>query len=256
MGGAMSDSLFDVSGRTVLFAGGAGGLGSALALAFAKRGARAAIADMDEGKAKRLAASLPGPGHFGFGLDVRRDESCKQAVATVLGQFGRLDVLFNCGGVIFLGSSLTLPAEQFEQSMAANTTGVFLMSRAAARAMIDAGGGRIITLASVSSTVANPNYAAYAASKSALIGLTRVLALEYARNNVTVNAIGPAVIRTPMSEKFLEDETYARTALGKIPMGRLGQPEDIIGAAILLASAAGDFITGQTIYVDGGRTLS
>lgn len=122
--------------------------------------------------------------------------------------------------------------------------------------MIDAGGGRIITLASVSSTVANPNYAAYAASKSALIGLTRVLALEYARNNVTVNAIGPAVIRTPMSEKFLEDETYARTALGKIPMGRLGQPEDIIGAAILLASAAGDFITGQTIYVDGGRTLS
>jgi NAD(P)-dependent dehydrogenase (short-subunit alcohol dehydrogenase family) len=252
----MNDPLFDVGGRTVLFAGGAGGLGSALASAFAQRGARAAIADMDEEKAKRVAASLPGPGHIGFGLDVRRDESCKRAVATVLSQFGRLDVLFNCGGVIFLGSSLTLPAEQFEQSLAANTTGVFLMSRAAAGAMIDAGGGRIITLASVSSTVVNPNYAAYAASKSALIGLTRVLALEYARQNVTVNAIGPAVIRTPMSEKYLDDESYAAAALAKIHMGRFSTPDDLIGTAILLASAAGAFITGQTIYVDGGRTLA
>ena len=137
-----------------------------------------------------------------------------------------------------------------------NTTGVFLMSRAVAQAMIDGGGGRIITLASASSTVANPNYAAYAASKSALIGLTRVLALEYARKNVTVNAIGPAVIRTPMSEKFLQDDAYARAALDKIQMGRFSTPEDLIGTAILLASAAGAFITGQIIYVDGGRTLS
>ena len=252
----MNDPLFDISGRTVLFAGGAGGLGSALALTFAQRGARAAIADFDQSRAKKLASSLPGTGHIGFHLDVRRDDSCKQAVATVLERFGRLDVLFNCGGVIFLGSSLTLPAEQFEASMAANTTGVFLMSRAAAEAMIAAGGGRIITLASVSSTVANPNYAAYAASKSALIGLTRVLALEYARKNVTVNAIGPAVIRTPMSEKFLEDESYATAALAKIQMGRFSTPEDLFGAAILLASPAGAFITGQTIYVDGGRTLT
>ncbi len=252
----MSDSLFDVSGRTVLFAGGAGGLGSALALAFAQRGAKTAIADIDEGRAKRLAATLPGAGHFGFYVDVRRDDSCKQAVATALGQFGRLDILFNCAGVFHLGPSLTLPARDFEESMAANTTGVFLMSRAAAEVMIPAGGGRIVTLASVSSTVANPNYAAYAASKSALIGLTRVLALEYARKNVTVNAIGPAVIRTPMTEKFLDDEAYATAARGKIQMGRFATPEDLIGTAILLSSAAGAFITGQTIYVDGGRTLS
>ena len=252
----MNDPLFDVGGRSVLLAGGAGGLGGVLAKAFAERGARVGIADLDEKKAVALAAALPGAGHFGCFVDVRREDSCARAVATAQGAGGRLDVLINCAGVFFLGPAATLAAAEFEDSLATNTTGVFLMSRAAAKVMVPQGGGRIITLASVSSTVANPNYAAYATSKSALIGLTRVLALEYARNNVTVNAIGPAMIPTPMSEKFLASETNAAYARGKIPMGRLGKPEDIVGAAILLASAAGDFITGQTIYVDGGRTFS
>jgi NAD(P)-dependent dehydrogenase (short-subunit alcohol dehydrogenase family) len=107
----------------------------------------------------------------------------------------------------------------------------------------------------VSSEVVNPDYAAYAASKAGVAHLTRVLALEWARFGVTVNAIGPAVIPTPLSQAVVGDDNRRNAAIGKIPMGRLGTPEDLVGAIVLLSSDAGAFITGQTIYVDGGRTL-
>ena len=256
MGRTMTDPLFEIENRTILLAGGAGGLGSALAKAFAERGARVGVADIDEKRAANVAAALPGSGHFSCFVDVRREESCTQAVEKAFGSGGRLDVLVNCAGVFHLGPAATIPSVEFEASLATNTTGVFLMSQAAAKAMAPRGGGRIITLASVSSAVANPNYAAYAASKSALVGLTRVMALEFARDNITVNAIGPAMIATPMTEKYLAAETNAAYARGKIPMGRLAKADDLVGVAVLLSSAAGSFITGQIIYVDGGRTLS
>ena len=122
--------------------------------------------------------------------------------------------------------------------------------------MIDAGSGRIINMASVSSTVVNPEYVAYSTSKAAVAQLTRILGLEWAKTGVTVNAIGPAVIPTPMSAVPLADDDYRAAAMAKIPMGRFGEPRDLFGAVLLLASPAGDFITGQVFYVDGGRTLS
>lgn len=251
----MTDPLFDVSGLTVLAAGGAGGLGKVLAHALAERGARVTVADFDADAAAEVAGSLPGEGHGARLLDVRDEESCKAAVAKAAGAGGRLDVLLNCVGILRTAPALELAAKDFEDSIAINLTGSFVLARAAGAVMVAQGGGRIITLASVSSQVVNPDYAAYASSKAGLSHLTRVLALEWAAKGVTVNAIGPAVVPTPLVEDFLKRTGKYDYQMSRIPMGRFCAAEDLIGTALLLASPAGAFITGQTIYVDGGRTL-
>jgi NAD(P)-dependent dehydrogenase (short-subunit alcohol dehydrogenase family) len=122
--------------------------------------------------------------------------------------------------------------------------------------MVAQGAGRIVTIASVSSAVANPQYAAYAAGKAGVAHLTRVLAVEWARHGVTVNAIGPAVTPTPLARQIVDDENRRQAALAKIPMGRFGTPEDLVGATVYLLSPASAFVTGQILYVDGGRTVA
>lgn len=250
----MTDPLFSVAGKRVLLAGAAAGLGRALAEAFAERGAHCLVADLDEARARDTAAALAGSGHEGCHLDVRDAASCARAVARAAAD-GAPDVLINCAGMLHLAPALELEPGDFESVLRLNTAGAFVVARAAARAMQASGGGRIITLASVSSQVANADYAAYATSKGALVQLTRILALEWARYGITVNAIGPAMTPTPMTESRLADPEARRHALERIPMGRFGTPEDLSGVAILLASPAGAFITGQILYVDGGRTL-
>ncbi len=168
---------------------------------------------------------------------------------------GKLDTLINSAGIALLAPAAELDIAQFEDTLAINLTGTFLMSRHAARVMIPAGGGRIINMASVSSEVINPEYAAYASSKAGVAHLTRILAIEWAKQNVTVNAIGPAVTPTPMALAKMDDPAFTEYQLNKIPMGRFGEPRDLFGAMLLLASPAGAFITGQVFYVDGGRTL-
>ncbi len=251
----MSDPLFDVAGRAVLAAGGAGGLGKALAAALAERGARVLVADVSAEAARAVAEALPGAGHGACVLDVRDEASCRSAVAQAVADFGRLDVLLNCVGIFRTAPALDLPAADFEDSIAINLTGAFYLARAAARPMIERGSGRIVTLASVSSEVVNPEYAAYASSKAGLAHLTRVLALEWAPHKVTVNAIGPAVVPTPLAEDFLKKSGKYDYQMSRIPLGRFCTAEDLVGTALLLAAPAGEFITGQTIYVDGGRTL-
>ena len=139
--------------------------------------------------------------------------------------------------------------------MDVNVTGSLLLARQAGKVMVDQGAGQIVTIASVSSQVANPNYAAYATSKAALSHLTRVLAVEWAKYQVTINAIGPVVIPTPLSDPLLSTPEFHDYQMARIPMGRMATIEDLLGTALLLLSKAGAFITGQTIYVDGGRTL-
>lgn len=249
------EELFDVSGRAVIVTGGASGLGAAFAELLAARGARLLIADFNAPAAEDVAAGLPGEGHDACLLDVRDEASCEAVVARAQEVLGGVDVIINSAGVFRGAPALELSLQDFEDSLAANVTGTFLMARHGARAMMATGGGRIINMASVSSRVVNANYAAYSTSKAAVAQLTRLLAIEWAPHNVTVNAIGPAVIPTPMSEPFLADSKFHDYAIGKIPMGRFGEPSDLFGALLLLASPAGSFITGQILYVDGGRTL-
>jgi NAD(P)-dependent dehydrogenase (short-subunit alcohol dehydrogenase family) len=250
----VTDPLFSVADRSVLVAGAAGGLGQALACAFAERGAKVFAADIDRARVEAVASKLPGDGHLVHDLDVTDEASCKNAVATAKDALGGLDVVINATGVFSAVPALELDAHAFEDTLRVNLSGAFLLARAAASIMIADGGGSIITIASVSSRVANPGYAAYASSKAGLMQLVRVLAREWAQFQVTVNAIGPAMILTPLTEQYLRSTDNFDYALGHIPMGRFGEPRDIVGTALLLASQAGAFITGQTIFVDGGRT--
>lgn len=254
----MDDGLFDISDRVALITGGAGGLGAVLAEAFARRGAAVTVADLDSDHADATIRQLPAGRrpHFALGLDVRRSASCEAAVAEVLSRFGRLDILINAAGLFRPAPALELDERTWSETLSTNLSGVFFMSRAAARAMAAQGRGRVITVTSVSSTVANPGYAAYAASKAGASHLCRVLALEWATQGITVNAIGPALTETPLTRDFLAVPQRRRAGLDRIPLGRFGLAQDLIGAAVFLASDAGAFVTGQTLYVDGGRTIS
>ena len=254
----MSNRLFDVGDRVVMVAGGAGGLGRVLAGAFAERGALVGLADVDGRRARKSLEALGIDDRHGLActLDVRDEASCARGVRRIVRRFGRLDVLINAAGIFPTGAALELDRETWDATLALNLSGAFFLARAVARTMVGQRSGRIVTVASVSSRVANPGYAAYAASKAAVSHLTRVLALEWAPFGVTVNAVGPAMTPTPLNEAFLAEPERRDAALNQIPLGRFGRPQDLIGVALLLASEAGSFITGQTIYVDGGRTLS
>jgi NAD(P)-dependent dehydrogenase (short-subunit alcohol dehydrogenase family) len=251
----MADPLFDIAGRAVLLAGAAGGLGRELAEAFAERGARLLLADVDDAGVSALRRRLPGAGHAAVALDITDEASCAAAIEAAQA-LGGLDALVNAVGIFRTAPAIELALDTFEATQRLNVTGAFLIARAAARAWLAAGrGGRIVTLASVSSRVANPGYAAYAASKAALAQLTRILALEWAAHGIAVNAVAPAMTPTPLTEEYLRKTANLDYALSRIPMGRFGAPRDIVGAVLLLIAPAGAFITGQTIYVDGGRTL-
>ncbi len=168
--------------------------------------------------------------------------------------FGGLDGAVNAAGVLPMSPAMDFDMQVFRDCIETNLTGAFLFSRAAAAAMRESG-GRILHLASVSSFVANPEYAAYAGSKSGLSNMIRVLAREWAPQGIAVNAIGPALTTTPLTADYLAVPEFRARAVAAIPMGRLGKADDLVGATILLLSDGGAFITGQTIYVDGGRVL-
>ena len=255
-GGA--DPLFDVEGRSIVVAGGAGGLGAPLARALCQRGAHVMIADIDARRARELASNLAEAGGVAASvpLDVMDVASCAGAVDAAVQTWGRLDGLINASGIYRVAPALELADAEWQRTIDVNVTGAFRLARAAGRIMVAQKAGSLVTLASVSSAVANPNYAAYAASKAAVAHLTRVLAVEWAAQGVRVNAIGPAVTPTPLAAPLLEDERLRTAALSRIPMGRFGTTDDLLAAAIFLLSPGSAFMTGQILYVDGGRTIS
>lgn len=252
------DPLFTVEGQSIVVAGGAGGLGAPLARALCSRGARTVIADIDAGRARDLAREIVAEGGEAAGvtLDVMDGASCAVAASEAVRKWGRLDGLINASGIYRVAPALELADAEWQRTIDINVTGAFRLARAAGRIMTDQKHGSIITLASVSSTVANPHYAAYAASKAAAAHLTRVLAVEWAAFGVRVNAIGPAVTPTPLAAPILDDERLRAAALARIPMGRFGSPDDLVAATIFLLSPGSAFVTGQILYVDGGRSIS
>ncbi len=248
----MPDPLFDISGRVYLVAGAGGGLGGPIAQELAGRGAKLVLFDVDGDALSRIGETIPDA--VCEIADMRDESAVSRLTALTRERFGRLDGGVNAAGKLPISPAADFDEAVFRDCIDINVTAAFLFSRAVA-AGLDGDGGRIVHIASVSSYVANANYAAYASSKAALAQMVKVLGREWAPRNILVNAIGPALTETGLTHDYLSDAGFRHNAISAIPMGRLGEADDLFGTVILLLSRAGGFITGQTVYVDGGRTL-
>ncbi|MCG3782878.1 GolD/DthD family dehydrogenase [Delftia acidovorans] len=251
-----ADSLErDFDGRTALVTGGAGGIGLAIARQLAEGGARVVLVDLERQALDAAAASLAEPRHhLALAVDVTRPEGVEQAVATVLETTGRIDILVNSAGVALLEPAGEISEAAWERTLAVNLTAPLLLAQAVAPAMRRQRHGRIINLASQASVVALRRHAAYCASKAGLVGLTRVLALEWASDGITVNAISPTVVDTPLGRKAWAGQVgEAMRAL--IPTGRFAQPEEVARLAVFLAGTHAGMLTGENIVIDGGYSI-
>lgn len=243
-----------VDGRVALVTGGSRGLGLGMALALAHQGADVALAARTAGELARGADQIRALGRraLTLPLDVTRVEEIRGVVQRVHDEFGRLDILVNAAGINLRKPADTFTEEEWERLMAVNLRSAFFAAQEAARIMRSQGVGRIINVGSIAFEVVVPNVALYAISKGGMRQLTRALAVEWAKDGITVNAVGPGRFWTAMTDAVFSTPDLYDSAVSVIPMGRPGVAADLAGATVLLASDAGAYITGQTIYVDGG----
>jgi len=251
----MAASLdFSLAGKTAVVTGAASGIGLAIAQAFAAKGASVALLDMNVDAALGHAKSL-GENARAFACNVTDAASIDAAIAGVEQAFGGIDILVNSAGIVDLAPAEELSASAWQRTIDINLTGSFVMAQTVGRAMIKAGkGGRIINLASQAGSVAIDGHVAYCASKFAIIGVTKTLALEWGRYGITVNSISPTVVMTDLGRKAWEGPK-GDAMKAQIPVGRFAEPEEIAAAAVFLASDAAAMINGADLLVDGGYTV-
>jgi NAD(P)-dependent dehydrogenase (short-subunit alcohol dehydrogenase family) len=246
------------SGKTVLVTGAAGGIGRAAALAFAQAGARVAVSDVNAAGGEEtvgLIAQAGGEAIF-VKADVSREAEVEALVAKTVAAFGRLDCAFNNAGIEEESKPLADCDEAlFDRIMAVNVKGAWLCMKHEIRQMLKQGGGAIVNTASVAGLVGAPLQPAYAASKHAVVGMTKTAAAEYGKAGIRINSVCPGVIRTPMLERAIEREPRREKHIVKLhPIGRIGEAEEIAGAVLWLCSDAASFVTGHQLAVDGVLT--
>ncbi|HBY92497.1 MAG: glucose 1-dehydrogenase [Ardenticatenaceae bacterium] len=248
--------MFDLSGKSAVVTGGSRGIGRAIAAALAQAGATVAVTSRRLEEAQRVAAELQQEGHaaLGVALDVTSSDQVRAAFETVRQQIGGPDILVNNAGTNRRGTLFELADDDWHFVLDTNLVGAFRCAQEAARSMVPTGWGRIINIASQAGVVGAPRLAAYGASKAGLIQMTRVLALELAEQNITVNVVAPAYVVTDLTRKALEDATLRATVLASIPRGTFIQPSDVAAAVVYLASLEAGMVTGHTLLVDGGWT--
>lgn len=249
---------FDLSGRIALVTGSSQGIGLALAGGLAAYGARVVLNGRDPGKLDRAVETLEAAGHAvaAAPFDVTDGQSVAAGVDRVEGELGPIDILINNAGMQFRTPLENYPADRWEQLLATNVSSVFYVGQAVARHMIARGRGKIVNIASVQAELARPGIAPYTATKGAVRNLTRGMCTDWARHGIQVNAIAPGYFKTPLNQALVDDPEFSAWLEKRTPAGRWGNVEELVGAAVFLASDASSFVNGHTLYVDGGITVS
>lgn len=247
------DYDFKLTGKTAVITGGASGIGSAIASAYVSKGVKVALLDLNLEGAKAMAKSL-GEDVLAFACDVSDSGSVAKAVADAQAALGSIDILVNSAGIVALAPAESLSDKDWQRTLDINLTGTFYMSREVGKIMLAQGKGKVINMASQAGTVALDQHVAYCASKFAVVGLTKVLASEWAGRGVTANSISPTVVLTDLG-KAAWDNPAGEAIKKLIPTGRFLEPEEVAATAVFLASDASDMINGADLLIDGGYTI-
>lgn len=249
---------FDLDGQVAVVTGSGSGIGKELAIGLAEAGADLVITELPgrEEFARETVNMVESLGKKAISvtLDITDVNSIQLMVEKIKESFHKIDILVNNAGIIIRKPSFEVTEDDWDRVMDVNLRGTFFTSQAIGKVMRDGGGGKIVNIASINGVVGFHERAAYCASKAGVVNLTRVLAIDWAEYGINVNAIGPNYLMTPLTEKIFANDEFRNDVLYRTPMKKIGTPEDIIGAVIYLASSASDFVTGQTIMVDGGWT--
>jgi NAD(P)-dependent dehydrogenase (short-subunit alcohol dehydrogenase family) len=254
----MASTLFDLSGRTAVVVGGTTGIGHALALGLADAGADVVASSRRSEQVNETASQIEAKGRKTLRVtsDVRDRKTLEALRDEVLKAFGKVDILVNCAGITKRAPTVDFAEDSWNDIIETNLTGTLRGCQVFGKSMLERGYGRIINIASLSTYVGLFEVAAYGASKAAVGSLTKTLAVEWSRHGVMVNAIAPGVFRTALNQKLLDSTERGREFLTRTPMGRFGKTEELVGAAVFLASEAASFVTGEIIVVDGGFLAS
>jgi NAD(P)-dependent dehydrogenase (short-subunit alcohol dehydrogenase family) len=249
--------MFSLSDKVAIVTGGAGDLGFAIAEAYSIAGAFVVLVGRNSSNLESAIKKLSSP-HRAIAItaDVSDENEVNAMVETVIKKYGCVDILVTAAGIQHRSSVLTFESKMWEEVLKVNLTGAFYCAQAVAKHMVNRKFGRIIMITSLTAEIGIPNVAAYAAGRGGVRQFAKTLAVELALDGVTVNCIGPGRFLTSMTADIFQDESKRKRFLSMIPMGRAGNPEDLAGISVFLASGASDYITGQSFYVDGGWLAS
>lgn len=252
----MTDTLFSVKDKVTLVTGGSRGIGRAMAQGFVNRGAKVIIASRDVDSLAKTAAEIGTPDNpvDTVVCDVSKPEDIQRAVAEVHAKYGRIDVLLSVAGVNIRQPTVKYTPEQYDFVLDINLKGAFFVAQEVGKRMLEQGSGSIINVDSLNTYAPVKNVVPYAVSKAGVLMMTRALAMEWGPKGVRVNTIAPGFILTDLTKKLWSDPKMQEWGNWNTPLGRLGKPEDLVGAAVFLASEAAAFMTGQVVRVDGGFT--
>ena len=250
----MVGAKFDLRGKVAIVTGGGRGIGRAIALGLAQSGASVVVTSRTQKEVEGVAEEIRKTGGKALAIvtDLTVNEQLENLVNATVKEFGRIDILVNNAARSFLRSLMDLREDGWDKVFNTNVKAVWLLSRLVARRMMDQKSGRIINITTVGAEKAEPGMAAYGCSKAALKMLTRCMAREWAQHGILVNAVGPTLTRTEFSKPIWSNPEVAKHVAAAIPLGRLAEPEEMVGSVLFLASDAAQFITGHSIYVDGG----